>query len=126
MHKLIRSFPLTIITAAVIAAASLVPGKSLPRISWGDLVSLDKWVHLLIYAVLTFVMIVEWQRSRAGRLPLRSLFLLCLLSALYGVGLEALQVVMNQGRYFEVLDIIANIIGSLTGLLVGSRVIKKV
>lgn len=125
IRSLIRSFSLSLATGTLIAIASLIPGGSLPRISWGDMLSLDKWVHFCIYGALAFFLQMEFERYRpAGYPPGRSLKLLFSCAG-YGIILEGLQVSMNQGRYFEVLDIIANIIGALAGLWLCRLLIKK-
>jgi len=41
----------------------------------------------------------------------------CLISSIYGICLEFMQYALFPNRYFEFLDIIANISGSLIGIL---------
>jgi VanZ family protein len=52
-------------------------------------------------------------------------FLVVGLCSAYGVLMEIMQFAFFKGRYFEVLDIIANIIGSFTGLFVFKYFINK-
>lgn len=47
------------------------------------------------------------------------------LCSVYGLFMEILQFTFFPGRYFEVLDIIANIIGSFAGLFVFKFFITK-
>ena len=36
---------------------STLPGKDLPKFDWGDLLSVDKLVHLIFYATLTWLIL---------------------------------------------------------------------
>ena len=101
----------------MIMVASLMPGGSFPRVSWSDMISLDKWVHFIIYFVLSFVWRMEWNRVPTRFSTLGTSLMVLLLAGMYGSTLEVFQWLMNEDRYFEVLDIIANIIGSMAGLL---------
>lgn len=120
----IHLFRFTILIATVIVILSLMPGSSLPGISWGDKVSLDKWAHFIMYGSLSFVWAYEWRSSDASRKWKRYVLILTA-TAVFGVMLESFQLVLNSERYFEVLDIIANIIGSMAGLTALHWLIKK-
>ena len=120
----IHRFRLTILIATVILILSLMPGSSLPGISWGDMVSLDKWAHFIMYGSLSFVWAYEWLPSDTSR-QLKRYIMILTATAVFGVMLESLQLILNSDRYFEVLDIIANIIGSMAGLTALHWLIKK-
>lgn len=88
------------------------------------MISLDKWAHFLLYGLLSFVL--TWERTGSvPRAGWRTGLVILAACALYGILLEGIQLLSNQGRYFEVLDIIANIIGSLAGILLCLGVRKK-
>ena len=48
-----------------------------------------------------------------------------IISILYGISIEVIQFTFFPGRYFENLDILANIIGSFTGLFLFNFFNKK-
>ena len=101
-----------------------MPGSSLPSISWSDMVSLDKWAHFFMYGLLAFIWRVEWKGGEQNW-GWNKYSLILFSTALYGILLESFQLIMNSERYFEVLDIIANIIGAIAGLLAHYWMIKK-
>lgn len=72
----------------------------------------DKVLHLLTFFALTvaFYWVVDTTRRRTLHLTL----IVCTLGL--GVGSEVLQAVLPNGRSFDVLDIIANLVGSLAAL----------
>ncbi len=98
--------------AAVIFGLSVMSGVNLPE-SLFDLFQPDKVGHLVVYGVLVFLFLRAFKIS--DRLTDKKVFWVVLGSALYGISLEIVQYTFFPGRFFEVLDIIANIIGSLTG-----------
>jgi len=74
----------------------------------------DKLIHLICYAVLSYLALTAIGKSSIIRLYFWSI----LFAILYGIGIEIAQALLNTGRYFDYFDIIANIIGSLLGSLV--------
>ncbi|HFC01324.1 MAG TPA: hypothetical protein ENJ53_11010 [Phaeodactylibacter sp.] len=87
---------------------------NLPESIW-DILSTDKVGHFGIYGIFTFLLlnglpqvVSIWQKKEV-RIAL-------IISILYGISMEIMQYLFFPSRYFEFLDIIANIIGSFTGL----------
>ena len=107
-----------------VAARFEVKGKiNLPE-SWCDVFSIDKIGHFGIYGIFTFLLLLgfifptsKW-KEKGVQIALS-------ISIFYGIGMEVIQYAFFPGRYFEYLDIIANIIGSFTGLLFFNFLIKK-
>lgn len=118
IRSLIVNFRLTLLAGMAITVASLMPGNRLPSMPWTEIPLLDKWVHVMIYLVFAFLWRVEWERSGGSSSVFwqRTYWVLGT-SAVMGICLEVLQAVLQSGRYFEVLDIIANIIGALIALI---------
>ncbi len=107
---------------AILTTLSLLPGSTFPEISWSAMLSLDKIAHVVIYMLL-FLVIARDQKLASGYSQRKGMLILLFLSG-YGVLLEVLQQNFFTGRYFEVLDIIANIIGLIVGLLLAGPVFK--
>lgn len=115
---MLSRFKVTLALALGIAVVSLLPGESLPQFSWGQMISLDTLGHFGLYALLSFVFLYEWLRNqRSVRGQLSDSIRIWASTSVFGILLEVLQATMITGRFFEVSDIIANIIGSMTGIL---------
>jgi len=108
----------------IILFLSASSGIKVPE-ALSDIVGTDKLGHLVIYAVFSILMffgIAKKQRKMPGNT--NALLVVGLCSA-YGVMMELMQFTFFTGRYFEVLDIIANIIGSFIGLFIAKYFFNK-
>lgn len=74
----------------------------------------DKIVHAIMFGFLTFVMLLDRQRSRQWkRLSSRVLVMMPVIASLLGIAVEVAQLLMGLGRGFEITDMIADIIGAV-------------
>lgn len=105
--------------ALVILTLSILPGESLPSYTFWEFLSLDKIGHLIVYAILAaLAILVLWQQF-AGRYSRLSLVAIAIfVTILYGFIIELVQGMILAGRYFEMMDILANIIGVMTGTFI--------
>ncbi len=76
---------------------------------WFMFPGIDKVVHLCIFAFLGFSLSMSFKKLNV------KYFLLIIF--LYGLGTEILQEVMHMGRSFELLDIVADVVGACLGLI---------
>jgi VanZ family protein len=99
-----------------------MPGKAIPKISWLELLSFDKFVHASIF----FVEQVLFMRA-LSYLNKKNLYgIMALLFCMaYGGSLELMQYYIFSSRSGDVLDFIANSTGALTGFLLFSKINKK-
>ncbi len=99
-----------------------MPGKIIPRISWLELLSFDKFVHAGMFFVeqVLFMRALSYLNKKivVGILVL----LFCIL---YGGSLELMQFYVFSSRSGDVLDFIANSTGALFGFLLFSKINKK-
>ncbi|MCB0693889.1 MAG: VanZ family protein [Lewinellaceae bacterium] len=95
-----------------ITALSLLPGKTLPAFEMADWLALDKLAHLLLYGIWAALWF-RWKRTTGTDVSGGSMAAGLLFMGGYGAILEVLQWAMEADRYFEVPDIVANIIGIL-------------
>lgn len=109
---MLRPYIALIIWTLIIFGLSVMPGVNLPE-SWMDMISMDKVAHAFVYGVLSFLGLRALQTTRS--VEKQGYWLVIILSSVYGFGMECVQYAFFPGRYFERLDIIANIIGSLIG-----------
>lgn len=116
----------TIFWALLIALMSFYPGKDLPHIDFWQLLSFDKFMHMISYALLLFLMMIgamKQYRFSTKRFKIGSLvFMICLS---YGVVLETLQPLLVSDRQFDYFDIVANLIGCIIGIFVYNFVYYK-
>ncbi len=112
-----KGFIPAICCAIVILILSSKAGINLPE-SWLDLIAMDKLGHAVVYGALTFLLLRGFKKEEmigfAGNSHLSAL----IISIVYGIAMELMQYLFFPGRFFEVYDIIANIIGSLLGLYI--------
>ena len=77
---------------------------------------IDKLIHLCIFAFLGFSILMSLKSIK--------FYQFIIIVFIYGLGTEVLQEVMHMGRSFELLDILADLIGSSLGFLVYKWALK--
>ena len=112
---------ITILWGLVILALSLYPFavenqgiKLIPHA--------DKYVHLCMHALMSFLLTCN---LKPRKWISQTVLILATISVLYGTVIEVIQELMNLGRHFDILDILANSIGVLLGLT-GYFLLKKI
>ena len=103
-----------IIWAVVICFFSVFPTGNLEMISIGYA---DKVAHFLLYFILGALMIKAYGRIE-GLTFRKSLSFTLILGGVYGILLELVQIPV-PGRNAEVYDVAANIIGIVSGIILG-------
>jgi VanZ family protein len=111
---LLKYYLPAILWAICIAVLSLMPAAQLPKIEL-DLLAPDKLAHAFVYGVLTILLFWAFAKNQPLRWPIIRRCMIA--SAGYGILLEWAQYAFFPSRYFEVYDIIANIIGIIISLL---------
>ena len=114
----IRRYPFSLLIATAITVLSLIP---VPEIKvTQDVPLMDKWVHMLMYGVLTLCIWLEYHRHH-GRPCWGRLLLLGILApiAMSGV-IELMQAYLTTCRSGEWLDFVANTIGVAIGTALGA------
>ncbi len=114
MLRYVFQYKFSILLAIVIALLSLAPASSFPVTSIWSIPHLDKIVHMLMYAPLGFVALMESRCTRNcpafHTIILAGIFLA---SAL----IEVLQATVVLSRGAEWVDLLANFLGVLGGYL---------
>lgn len=116
-----KKFIPAIAWGTVILVLSIVSGLKLPKVA-ADIIAPDKLAHAGAYFLFCALLIYGFHRKVTQ--PFRTLWMSFLLSAGYGFLMEVLQYSFFPHRYFEVWDIVANIIGSMICVLVSYFFIK--
>lgn len=102
----------------------MLPGRAFSDSSLLDINHLDKYLHIAMYFFGSFSLgyFLNSKKFRKNR----SWILLCVLVTAYGVLLEGIQEWIIPGRGFELLDIIANFIGTILGLAATWIIVKNI
>ncbi len=98
-----------------------LPGSQFPKITWMDKIPLfDKWVHIGLFAVLTFL----WCRVVSNAL-VKHFILVATICLLYGIAIEFIQGNYILFRGFEGGDILADAAGCIIGYWVSKKWLLK-
>jgi VanZ family protein len=103
-----------------ISTLFILPGSVFPKNDWLSKIWFDKWVHIGLFCALI------WLCCWAFTLVTKASFLkLMIIGALYGIIVEFVQHHFIPNRYFDLGDLVADITGSLIGLLIWTRLCLK-
>lgn len=96
-----------------IACASFIPGNEFK----GDGVDgLDKVIHLFFYLMLTFILaIANLRQSCITKRAWNPVLMATISSFFYGILIEIFQGTVFVSRSFEIMDVLANTLGTLSG-----------
>lgn len=93
-----------------VTVAMLWPSPDLPDI---DVPMADKWAHFLVFGVLYFLWALALSKSAINQLTWR----LALVLLFYGIIIEVIQQYWYVSRTGDLMDVVANSIGILLGLI---------
>ena len=118
---------LGILWAILILILTVLPGNYFPQItSFWELLSLDKLIHVSIFAVFSLLLIRGFKKQN------KYLFLLSNYKAsglfvgiIYGSLTEIIQYILNNGRHYSLYDFLANSIGCIVGLVLFNLFLMK-
>ncbi|MBL7815089.1 MAG: VanZ family protein [Saprospiraceae bacterium] len=105
---------------------SVWPGKDFPTLpDWGDLLAVDKLIHMLFYGLLTWLILHSKRQNTEGVVSMSFAVGIVAFSSGYGWFLEWFQGRFCQGRFSDAMDGIANTIGAVVGLLIFLFLFRK-
>ena len=109
-HRLFRI--ITWVWLAILTILLLLPSRDIPRIDLNLGIPIDKLVHFtsLFIATGSFLLSIHWEENKH-----RVKIIIGLIS--YGIFMEFFQHMLQKSRDFEVADILANLAGVLTAVL---------
>jgi VanZ family protein len=111
-----------VIWISLVVILSLLPQSSVSKYQWWHFQHSDKVIHAGIYAVMAVALLYGFQGARQGKA--KQYFYTLVFCLLIGIFLEGMQQTKLIGRHFEILDIIANIIGALLGSVLFLKIHK--
>lgn len=114
--KPLANYPLTLIIAAAIIVASLIPTRELPET---DIELADKYAHTLMYFVMALTLWWEHSRKTTSAPSASFIILSVVLPASLGILLELAQTYLTTYRSGDYLDALANALGAIIALPIG-------
>jgi VanZ family protein len=109
----------SLIYLIIITFLSLMPADDVPEIVFFN--GIDKLVHFCMYLGLTWL--ICWSLHSDKKKS--DSYIVIILTICLGAVLELFQLVMHYGRSFEWLDILANSIGAIGGVLIYNLMILR-
>jgi VanZ family protein len=103
----------TTLVSVLILIAVLLPGSSIPDV---ELIGFDKMVHVGMFGLWALAVRYDF------RSPSFKFFLAFVIGMSFSLLTEVLQV-FAEGRTFDWFDVVADSIGLLSGLLMGSKML---
>jgi len=86
-----------------------MPGSDVPSVPFLDFIYFDKWVHIGMFAILTFLWSFPFLKTEFASPKLFVGIALC--SIIYGVLMEYVQKYFAFERDFDILDMLADSVG---------------
>ena len=115
MKKMLSSIWPSIIWTLVIFVLLVMPTKDIEGSEVNEIPNIDKFVHIILYAVFSFLW-TEYICSKFSYKLNSILISIFIIGAMYGLGMELIQKYFTE-RNFSLMDALADSIGTLIGLL---------
>ena len=116
---LLKARPLLFIALFYSIAISIlffIPGSDLPRVKI-KIYGLDKIIHAVIHFILINIWMLYFYVKKDFQFRAKWVFQLFLLLMLFGIIVEILQAQPIISRGADIFDVVANLLGSLLGVL---------
>ncbi|MHA3789063.1 VanZ family protein [Flavobacterium hauense] len=109
-----KFLPAAVAWGVFVTYACLAGASSIPKASWLDIDNKDKIVHFIFHFVFT-ILLYKTYKAKAGS-SVKAYGYAFLTAAVYGVIIEICQGLFTAERSADVLDALANMLGSLTAI----------
>ncbi len=104
---------IAILYSCLISVLFFIPNQDLPKV---QISALDKIAHVLIYFILINLWMLYLYIKNDFQFNDKWILILLLSVLLYGIIIEILQGLLTISRSADILDVAANLIGSLIGI----------
>lgn len=116
MRQFLHFLPATI-WFVIICGLYSMHQSNFPRNNFWDFISLDKMIHLFLFAYWTHLLLVAFHKQTKWNSLRDKAFTIALIMSLsIGVVFELMQGMIFASRHTELLDLLANATGSLIGM----------
>lgn len=103
--------------AVLVLTLTLIPAGDMPQVGWAAQVYLDKWVHAFLFGVQGVLLGAALAARGPWAMATAPYWWALLLAVLFGAVVEVLQEQMGLGRHADLLDLLADAVGALSGLV---------
>jgi VanZ family protein len=101
----------------IVLVLTCLPGSDLPKVGWLDKIYFDKWVHIGLFGVLTFLFCWPFYKSDFSTQQRTYYFIkIAMAASIWGLTIEFIQRFYLSGRSFDLLDWAADSLGALIAL----------
>jgi VanZ family protein len=107
----------------IITYLFVAPRPDLPEIDF--YISIDKMGHFIIHVLLSLIWLTYFFVRKKRVLSFKYVILIIIICLTYGIVIEVSQQVLYADRKADLYDILANSIGTLTGMLLFLNVKKR-
>ena len=121
-YDFLRKYPFSLASVIAILVVSLI---NIPDTPLNGIHLIDKWTHIALYFVLGLIIAHEYFHG-SNHTDTKGMFLrVWLLPVIYGGAMEIMQLLFTNGRRNgEILDFVADIVGSSLALIIGTLLAK--
>jgi VanZ family protein len=117
----LKKFAPAIVCFIAVFILVTLPEDELPKTNnweWIEFIYLDKWVHIFMFFVLTFLLLLPVAQSNMYMQQKRHYFIrICLAASIWGLTTEYIQLFYIPSRSFDLLDWGADSIGILIAFI---------
>ncbi|MCK4662689.1 MAG: VanZ family protein [Bacteroidales bacterium] len=117
------------IWAIIIFIICGIPSDNIEKVSFINIPYFDKFVHFILYFILTLLIISGFTRFfKINIIKLKLSFISLIISIIYGIIIEILQKYLFIDRSFDLYDILANFSGAFLIFILAnfSIIFKKI
>jgi len=117
----IRDWIFAILWGGLVTVLLCIPGNNLPETGLDKIPFFDKYVHIGLFAVLTFSWCVALFNLKRRDAASMLVFKVAVIIVVYGTAMEFVQKYLVAMRSFDITDILADAVGALLGVAIFRR-----
>ena len=126
LKKNVSTIVFAVLWLLLVTSLLCTPGAKLPKITWGDKIWFDKWVHIFLFIILVILWSKAYSHKKNTDSGSRKIFLQIMITGVvYGIAMEIVQKYFIPFRSFDIGDIIADAIGCVVGYLISIKKFKS-
>ncbi len=115
MPLFLKNYLPAFIWAFLIFILSMMPGKYVAPANIWDLANFDKIGHMFVFLMLMLLSLWGFSKQIHSAPAFRFILIMFLICSLYGFLLEVMQGSLSTDRQFDIVDSVANMLGSMLG-----------
>lgn len=119
LYKILRSgYWLAIVWVILIFILLVMPARDIPSSTFLSRIHFDKVVHFSLFGILVAFWTIPYADRHSQSRNTRFFVLVCLAACAYGAGMEVVQLEFTTDRDYENMDIVADSLGAVCGMIV--------